>query len=773
LLVGREEERAALRQMAIDATKAQTLRMVQIRGPGGMAGAELIRDLVVQQRSRGVPVLQARFSPEPGDGYEPGRAVARYLGLGALSGRALDKAFGQAVRGWPWSSTLVLEGLRTLIQPEYAPSDPGEALLRNGLMLRFLQRLHDLTGQLVLLVLDEAQWSWAALELAQHLASELIEFPLLVLLKVRDDALLYRSEELEHLATLDQDPRSEMLALGPLRADQAELLGRRLGLNAAEAREAAARSEGVPVSMVLLAADQRERGALLHVDSVEGVHQARVALTVEPGSEGWRALELAAVLGLRVNRTLWERACRLAEIEPPPRLVAQLMRRGLVTRTVGGFGFGWVTMRAAFLSSARQTGRLEGHHLACARALHDDRSRSALERRALHLLRAERPMESVEPLLEAAERRLETGDAVDAVRLLLRRERVLDRMSAAQEGPRARGLTLKARALRAVGEAHEAREAAVLAERLARWSGRLDLRAAALTEQARCASAEGELGEALVAMREAQDLLAECGDGPSLTRATLELARLLSDLGALEEAQALYQGEAESLKAMTDLGPLADAMRGVGGVALRQHRPADAQKALEASARLYERLGDAWGAVGAHNALGGLHRACGDLEQAEVHYGRSARIVRGTGVPEAMLPDLQRGLVRVQLGRDIEALRPLERCIQWFQQRDDTVSEAVARMARVVALAGLGNWRAAEAEVVAVLDAVDASGATHADLALCARLAGDRAAARDRTPLAGELYRLALQQHRVMGNRGHVADLRRRIGNLDLTDIME
>ena len=144
------------------------------------------------------------------------------------------------------------------------------------------------------------------------------------------------------------------------------------------------------------------------------------------------ALELAGVLGPRVDMLEWVEACRESGVPPCTPLIQQLMRDGMVEgrgeRSLGALGLGWSFVHAllaeALRSRAAEHGRLESGHAAVAAVL--GRRGGNPARLAHHLESSGHRVAAIEPLLRAVRDRLETGDLREAGALLGSRDRLLD-----------------------------------------------------------------------------------------------------------------------------------------------------------------------------------------------------------------------------------------------------------------------------------------------------------------------------------------------------------
>lgn len=663
LLLGRGPERRVLQKVLAEVRGHKRLGLVQLQGPPGAGRTALLDDLERHARAEGCAILRSSPPGPASESYEPGRMIARLLGLGVLRGASLDAAFLRSVQDWGWPDPLVLDGLRRLIQPRVRFPDPRDGALRAGFVTSFVERLSERQPGGVLLVLQDLHARWDCLAFAQHIVQEELEIPLMVVLSYREGVLPWRSREAVLLESLGERPGCTTIRLGPIPGPEALALARRMGLSSSDAARAAQLSSGRLEALVELARDRRERELLLSDSEPIQIQAARLALSVEPSGMGHRCLEVAAVLGRSVRKREWKRACELAGVTPPPGLLTALYRRRLLVRTAEGFAFRRRTLHQALARGIRARNRSVALHQVAASALVGSEEVGVCERRAQHLILAQRPVEGAESLLEAARLCMEAGNFDDAVRMLRVREALLGRISSQDDETRAVGLMMLAEGLRLLGRAGEALPVSVAAEQRARWSGNGALRVQALISHACTWLAVGEAGAALSCLRDARSALAD-PDQPPRQLDLLE-GEALTALGDVERARPLLRramAQASDLDAAKALRQMAvgHALLGDEGEAERCLDDADtrawsAQSATEAAetrllrARLLERQG-------------GMESA------REVSEGAAA-LVRRSGLPYAMEPDLLIASWEISQGQHSQASARLATAGRWMAQR--------------------------------------------------------------------------------------------------------
>ncbi|HJN74096.1 MAG TPA: hypothetical protein QGF58_09215 [Myxococcota bacterium] len=207
-----------------------------------------------------------------------------------------------------------------------------------------------------------------------------------------------------------------------------------------------------------------------------------------------KAIEIAAVLGMRLERDLWHQVCRLSGVRPSPLLVGRLLDERLLRATEDGYVFAHAMFREALVRHARDRRRLHRHNRACAAVFEAAGERS--ERLGRHLLLAGQTDEALEVLLEAAGAALTEGDAGRAGRLLEYRERALRVLDLPGTDRRwAAGWALQAEQLYMAGRYDESKESLLRLVRVSVQNEWDDMRSVALHLRSRHALREGRVSE--------------------------------------------------------------------------------------------------------------------------------------------------------------------------------------------------------------------------------------------------------------------------------------
>ena len=571
-MVDREGERDRLWMALGQAVVQQRPHVIQIRGPAGCGKTRLATWLVERAHELGVAdslrCLHSRRS-EDEDGL--GAMLVRYLGC-----EGLDPEQAR-------------ERVRTLLGGERAPRGAPEAIAaamyqperfsddqqRYGVIRRVLERAS--RRRPLILVIDDAHRGRDALEFASHLMGPTGggPCPILVVCVLREEALAERQEErdvLERMLLLDDTQKLRVTHLA--REHRSALIREILGLDPALAARVEARTAGNPLFAVQLVGDWAERGLLEPTDEgfvlVEGavvdlpdelhdVWLSRVERTLagRPETDGL-ALELASVLGMRVDTSEWYQACALAGYEPSRDLVQLMLAHRLARVDHGGsrahWDFAHGMLRESLQRRARDAGRLAGHHRVAARmlALRPTKLHHSDERHARHLIAAGEAEAALLPLLGAARSCALAGDYKRAGALLdTRRATMTDIALPPDDEQWGWNLVLRAELAEEREDFPTLQIPARGAEALARRYGHEALLAAALRVRARAARALGQPGEALPLIEEALGAAEDAQDIRQVAWCRHDMARLHLDRGELGDAVELYTN---ALVGFTELG---------------------------------------------------------------------------------------------------------------------------------------------------------------------------------------------------------------------------
>lgn len=449
----------------------------------------------------------------------------------------------------------------------------------------------------VILVIDDAHRATDALLFARWLLRrrDVEPTPVLLVILAQDEALAHHGPSRDLVAQIAQCEGVERLRVDALSdEEQLQLIRELVGLEGELARRVAARTAGNPAFAVALLEDWVARGVLvqgkggfslrdgaiatlpddLHTLWVEHLEQA----LADHAEEVWEALELAAVLGIRIDTDEWMRIAAPTEMMASLDAVDALLARRMVVSTAPAesWRFAHPMVRESLLRRADDGGRLKGLHQL---VLADLERRTSVDdqRMARHLLGADRPADAVRRLMHAARGLFAIGNPHAALDLCDQAEAAIgtvpdlwSRWRRTVALQRARALLLLGRLDEAesaarhpasdtassLAESHEARlvlstihylrgeldlARAELSELVAatREAGLEELLSRALYGAAVTAHHLGQLEESLTLATESRTLALAHQDWPTWADGTTQLAAALTELGHLREASQL------------------------------------------------------------------------------------------------------------------------------------------------------------------------------------------------------------------------------------------
>jgi len=575
----------------------------------------------------------------------------------------------------------------------------------------------------VVLRVEDLQWGGETTGLIAFLLDQPPErqLPILVVATHRIDSDTPLGHE--RLALLQERRGTTVLSPGPLPpADMQTLVQGRMRLSSDLALRVLEVCRGNPLFAVQLVADWAQRGLL--VPGSDGFELRRGAAVQIPDDlhQAWDArvshaltelprraeiqLERAAVLGEEFDRPRWAAVCAL---DDPPQgeqirsdLVDALLDHQLLRLERRRARFTHTLLRECVLRRAREAGRLEDHHYACAQVLdalradpdHTGPRWRLAEAVGRHRYAAGDRRGALDPLLEAAEAWRAAGGHRESLALVGLAEAIVAEIGVPLNDPRqVKVVHLRVACHHRRGDAAETRawvdRALALAEGLHDPAGRALLRLDAV----RWLMAVEQWDRAAALVEQVRADLTQVEDPELGLRAAFVEGHLARGQGRLEEA-AWWLDEAWRIaRDMGDVSSQGNALRDLGVIAwLRQ----DVREAQRLYTQARDVLADGGGLkdlAAALNNLGECHRVLGDMDAAERTYRASATLFTRAGASAAApYPSVNLALVLIRTGRHQEALGPLARALEEVQRQENRAFEAVIRTLIAPCCAALGDW---------------------------------------------------------------------------------
>ncbi|MCB9673678.1 MAG: tetratricopeptide repeat protein [Alphaproteobacteria bacterium] len=794
-LVARREERTELWSALSEVRSGGGTRVVVLRGRSGTGKSRLAQWLCRLADSVG-SALVVKAGHSPGGG--PADGLGRMMGqVTRCVGLERDPAGAWLVR-WLRARGIFDGREARALQEVIAPRGGEEPMLasaneRHALVQRVLAavaRSHTdgREPRPVLLWLDDVQWGQDSLGLVQWLLGHGSRLgpPMMVVMTVQDEALPSRPVEAERLAAIEAEEAVRTVKVGPLSPKNRTILVQELlHLEGELAEQVEKRTQGNPLFAVQLVGDWVRRGVLevgatgfvlrpgeraVIPDDIHELWAARVERVLEEVGQDQRpCLELAAILGTDVDDSEWSGACRVAGFNVSAGLIPSLVRHGLARRGDDDWSFSHGMLRESLERSARESGRFQGLHRACATTLQirwdANPQRGLAERLGRHLALGGREEEALGPLLAGARERRAMSDYTGALGVLDRRDKLLDDVNVPPTDPRrGEGWVARADVLICMGRLEEAEGWANRVVEVGRRKYWEALMAPALRHAAIASGKRGLFTAAQRRLSRAIEAAHFGGNEREAARCRLFLGEVARLQGAYEEAAGHCRQALSRFKALDDRRGQGEAYNALAGVCLGMGQLEQAERYCRAAIERFDDVGARFGVASAQNSLGDVLRATGEVEAASREYEHAETGLRALGSPEYRVPMLNRALLDIQRERWTEARDALLPLLDDMKRARRAGLIAVCHTALLPCFAASNDWRTFAKHLAAAQRQLRDTQLVDPDIARCMEIAAGLCKRGGNADAARTTAEIAFNQWRTLGRLRELDALRRDFG---------
>jgi len=785
-MIGRESERDTLWTRLQEVSTSGQPAAVELRGPSGHGKHRLAKWLMETAHEAGAAtVLEATHSEIPGPAHGLPRMIAhriQSLGLAAaevigrtrvvLRQQGVDDSFE-----WEHLGRMLLATSGAVSSQMSVPV--GSATERLALVARFLERL-TLHRPLVVHV-SNSQFGLEALGLLQRMLKSRGErLPILFVVTCDTEALERRPVERRALSALSDLSNHQALEIGPMPAsDQEALVRDLLRVEPNLARSVQERSGGSPLFAIQLVEDWVRRGvlhpgtngfclppgeAMALPDSIHEVWQQRLKQTLKGMSAtAAQALEIAAALGMEVEEEDWASACTVLSTERPAHLITRLLSSGLVESRPSGWAFAHGMLRESIERASGES--WTEINRGCANMLAGRSPRPGLkERIGRHLVAAGEGEDSLKPLLDGAWEKIRITDYHRASDLLQVRERMLHKTRLPAADQRwGEGWIAQCLIHENLRTLEQGRALSIQCTDAARRHGWQHLLAPAFRWRGIIASHMGDQSEADAMFSRAETLVGDNDvERGHILRHWARAMRLMGDaagaMKCLKQALELFGSIDLDLEQAHCYYEMAAVQQSISGD--EQEADTNLSRAMD----IYEKVDFVSGVGDCWNGIAEVNRQRGDLAAAESAYHTAHKYLARHGEVRAIIPVINRGLIRLQRDDYSGAQSIFTECLETVTGSGRDVLEVYCHLGMLGCLAHQREWYRFDHHLSTAQQILLKSAVADRDLAWPAERGGDLAVAEGERKRAESAWRIARDQWQRIGAFDHVDRLNHRLG---------
>ena len=787
-LVGRAPERDALRSNLFEVARSGYPRAEILKGTAGLGKRRLANWIAQTAHEAGMANnMVARHSSlrSPADGLP--RMFADFLHTRDLSGGAVLQRTDAVLKQHGVTDTYDLSAFaRILLAASGAVNNPDTvpaASLTETLALfeRILQQLTE--HRPVILHISDAQWATEALQFCiRLLADRPRPLPVLIVVTCDTEHIQLRPQEARHLERLCDSPLSQTLQISPLPIEEAQsLIETMLQIETRLSRRICEQSAGSPVFAIQLVEDLVERGllepgpsgfklksgvSLTLPSSIDALWTDRLtACLADLPATATEAVQAAAALGVYVDENDWTAVCKALQIDIPDTLLSRLARSNLIDIDDGGWSFTHVLLRRSIESHAGE--RWGAINLAAANMLAGQAPRAGVAHRiGQHLTAAGEHEDALPYLMQGAIEGWRQGSLFEALNLLDAHQDAMMHLELPHSDAR-----WGAQWIERVLVEHNLRRfdlALPLSIKVcdaALKNGWTALQARAFRYRGMVATAHNEHSEADAMFARAESLVGshELREKAAIHR---HWGMMLRRVGRTEDSLRRLEQAADAYRRQNQLQDLAWTyfhLAEVHNVMLADH--GRAQTMLEEAKKLFEVQKDTMGIADCANGLAEIHRAMGNLANAEAAYSESEISFRRAGVDTAIVPLLNRGLLQLERGQYTPAEALLEEVMSTLRGGSWLALMPFVHAGLLVINGARASWDEWDAHEDALRTSLERTPMVERDLASPLERAGDLAHLEGKVERAQRAWGIALNQWRSLGDQAAIERLSRRLNS--------